>query len=167
MKKCLSFSFFLILIVGQFSFATANNNPPSLSDLRPEKVMANNVEVFYLNGKPYTGTTYDEFSGNQQCREITFVNGLKQKEKGWYLESGNLEREFSYKDGVKHGKFVGYYDDGKTKYFEENYVNGLQEGTQSGWNSDGSLRYQEQRASGVKIMRVEYEKKGVWPKDNC
>ncbi|MFT4761399.1 MAG: antitoxin component YwqK of YwqJK toxin-antitoxin module [Paraglaciecola sp.] len=110
---------------------------------------------------------HDDFLDNNQYREITFVNGLKQKEMGWYIESGNVERNFSFKDGIPHGKFVGYYDDGMTKYFEENYINGLEEGTQRGWNADGTLRYEEQRAAGVKIMRMDYKKKRKWTGNGC
>jgi len=53
----------------------------------------------------------------------------------------NTEREFSidYKDGLKHGKLVGWYKNGNIK-IEEYYENGKRNGLSKFWYENGNQK---------------------------
>ena len=158
---------FVFIITANASYA----QPPAKTTLTlmqlEQEFNAQGVRVYSINGKMFTGTTKDVSKEYGFVRQCTFVDGLKQKEMGWYA-NGNLERNFEYKDGKPHGKLIIYHLDGTTKFIEENYINGVQEGTQRGWNSDGTLRFEEEKVGGTTLLRFDYEKTGKDPiPDRC
>jgi hypothetical protein len=65
-----------------------------------------------------------------------------------YFPTGHLDYVGHYKNGVEHGKWTYYWENGKIKS-EETYVRGLEEGIM--WDYD---------QTGKKIIEYEY-KKGV------
>lgn len=166
MKKILTPLFFGFFLCFANQTVAQSDLPLIFQHLDPRED-AYGLTTYYYKDTLFTGYTQN-ISSTGMCREMVFENGLIQQQLGWYA-NGNVERNFSFKNGRPHGKLIGYYEDGKTKYFEENYINGVQEGVQQGWNSDGSLRYIEHRASGTVISRMEYEKKGKWKNemDDC
>lgn len=151
-----------VVFVGILNPLFANGTEPiRFRDLREERDVQTNVPIYLLKNERFTGTTRDEIGNKGVIFESYFVNGIMQKQLGWYA-NGNREREMFLKDGRAHGKFIVYFEDGERKAIEENYNNGILDGMQYGWNSDGSLRYQEQRIDGVILSRFDYEKKGEW-----
>jgi hypothetical protein len=60
--------------------------------------------------------------------------------KGWYPK-GNLKQIKHYKNGVKHGKLIRYYNDGKV-LDEFNYKNGLRHGTLTTYFTNGKIMKQ-------------------------
>lgn len=133
-----------------------------------QKHNAQSVPVYFLDGKPFTGSTYDEYAHNQICREFEIVDGLIQKQSGWYFD-GVKEREFSYRDGVLHGMAVSFHRNGN-KYVEENYMDGMSDGKQFRYNCDGSLQAEWHTAAGLQLINIHYEKKACLPgckMDDC
>lgn len=142
------------------AFALLHNEKISFNSLQKIRD-SKGVSTYLLDGKPFTGSTYDEYSAIQIYRELTFKDGLLQKENGWY-SNGEKEREFFYLNGVLHGKAIIYHRSGSI-YLEENYRNGVTEGKQFRYNCDGSLRAEWDAYGGIILMRLEYGKKKCAP----
>lgn len=156
-----------LLLIPEFIFAQSDEDLPLLRQHLNARIMEDGFPVYYYHNKPFSGFTQN-ITKNGFCREFLFENGVMQKEISYYV-NGNIEREFTYYNGKRHGKYIGYFEDGKTKMFETNYVNGIMDGMQYGWNKDGTLRYEEQRMDGVILMQIEYENKDDLPMnmDGC
>ena len=60
--------------------------------------------------------------------------------KGWYPK-GNLKQIKNYKNGVKHGKLIRYYNNGQV-LDEFNYKNGLRHGTLTTYFTNGKIMKQ-------------------------
>lgn len=57
-----------------------------------------------------------------------------------YLESGQLEHKYNYKNGIMHGEFINYYKNGQISR-KSNYLNGKQAGECIGYFENGKLQY--------------------------
>ena len=55
-----------------------------------------------------------------------------------YYESGDLERETPYVNGVKHGVLKAYYESGAL-WYEAPYVNGKEHGVEKYYAESGAL----------------------------
>ena len=152
MKRIIIIMCGLVLVSAVF----ANNEKVSFNSLQ---IITNSkgAPVYNLNGKPFTGKTYDEYGSNQIYREVVISNGLIQKQTGWYI-TGEKESEFSYQNGLLHGKSVIYHRGGNV-YQEVYYWNGMSQGKQYRYNCDGSLQAQWDSIGNVGLMRLEFEKK--------
>ena len=152
MKKLIFLFCSLLLAAAVF----AHNEKLSLNSL--EKTLnAKGVAVYLKDGKPFSGTTYDEYGFNQIYREAIIYKGLIQKQYGWYF-TGEKESEFSYQNGALHGKAIIYHRNGNI-YLEEYYRNGVTEGKQYRYNCDGSMQSQWDSIGNITLMKLEFEKK--------
>ena len=149
----------IILLFSCFLMAAATFAPAKKVsfDALQKSLDRKSIPVYSLNGKLFTGTTYDEYGANEMYREVTLKDGLIQKEEGWYFD-GQKEREVAYQNGMLHGKFLIFHRSGN-KYLEENYRDGAQEGRQYRYNCDGSLQYEWDSVGGMKLMEVKFEVK--------
>lgn len=70
----------------------------------------------------------------------TLVDGKKEgKSLQWY-KSGNKSEEANYKDNVKNGEYLSYYDNENNQLREKSfYLNGKLEGEQFSWHKNGGL----------------------------
>lgn len=91
--------------------------------------------VYLVNDKPFTGIAIEEYPSRLIKHHIE--NGFEIKELGFY-PTGEKEREFLMKEGLKHGKCMLWYKDG-TIQVEENYVDGHLDGLVKRYEFDGSL----------------------------
>ena len=99
------------------------------------------VKDYFMNGKmqyeatkTYVDTndiTHDTIDGyarwynseGKMTREALYVKGkLDGEQKHWY-DSGGLKMSSHFKNGIRDGEFIGYYENGKY-YFKLNYVKG-------------------------------------------
>ncbi len=115
------------------------------------------VPVFSMDGRLFSGTTYDEYDVSEICREVVISNGLIQKQTGWYYD-GKKEREFFYKNGLLHGKCLTYHRSGNV-FFLENYADGQLDGKQYRYNCDGSLQAEWDSVGGLQLFRIDFEVK--------
>lgn len=97
-------------------------------------------DTAYLAGKKFTGT----------CSE--------------YYKSGNLRRETTFEDGLKHGKEIILYDNG-VKRMEVNYFKGLRDGDCSYkfYAINGQLRSMLDYDKGKKIGHIIYDEIFYYP----
>jgi antitoxin component YwqK of YwqJK toxin-antitoxin module len=68
-------------------------------------------------------TYYD--SGQLQL-EVYYVDGLKNGEYKFYWESGELKRTENYVDDLRQGEWKWYYKSGELEY-TRNYVDGVEQ----------------------------------------
>ena len=71
--------------------------------------------TYVLNGKPFTGIGYEEWTKDQLASEITYLNGIQDGiAKEWY-ENGQLKSIDGLKWNRLHGKFQDWYENGQMK----------------------------------------------------
>jgi uncharacterized protein len=115
------------------------------------------VPVYSFQGKPFNGTTYDNYDEQGFYREFTIENGLIQKEQGWY-DDGQQEREASYENGLLNGKYLIFHRSGN-KFQEDNYLDGLLDGRSFRYNCDGSLQSMSDFVSGWRLIHINFDVK--------
>jgi antitoxin component YwqK of YwqJK toxin-antitoxin module len=72
-------------------------------------------DVRLLNGEPFTGTSYSEYSDGQLEQETMYRDGLPDGlQKEWY-ENGQLQRESNAVRGLGSSKVVTWYENGQMK----------------------------------------------------
>ena len=113
------------------------------------------VDRYFYKGEPFVGTVRESDEEVKKIEELYFENGYLQKHKGWDFD-GNLVRDYSFKDGLAHGKLMMFYGDGQ-KYFEENYIDGMIHGKQYGWYANGNIRLESEYINGVKLWQKKYD----------
>ena len=111
LKKCL-FVVSLFLIVGLSSAQNAGSKP--LTQTYQRKVntqeLQNNNEVYYFNGKPYTGISIDLFENKTKQQEINWKDGLLHGLKTEYFPGGRVIRStMNFYEGKRNGYFVYYH----------------------------------------------------------
>lgn len=114
------------------------------------------IPTYYWKDKLYSGTTVDSFHQGEKVYYYEILAGKIQHHKA-YTYSGQLVRDFNYKEGLLHGKITSYFNDGQ-KYYEDHYRRGRREGRQFGWYKDGSPRYVIDCMGGAEIRRMDYPK---------
>lgn len=78
-------------------------------------------------------------------------------------DKGNVVAEYQVrtKDEAKHGKFVGYYEDGG-KFEESNYVNNVLDGKRTLYHKNGKVKAEENHVKGTFAGQfVSYHENGI------
>ena len=91
----------------------------------------------YVDGKLYTGTCNFMFNDTLLIKTRTYKRGKTIEEISYYND-GSIEYIGKQKDGVIHGDFVSYYNNG-TKSIEGELDMGQYIGEWNYWDDDGSL----------------------------
>jgi antitoxin component YwqK of YwqJK toxin-antitoxin module len=65
-----------------------------------------------------------------------------------YYDDGQIESEYHYLDGKRHGSQVAYYQNGQTQY-EGYYENGFAIGTLAWWYSNGQFKAEHEYIDGI------------------
>lgn len=73
-----------------------------------------------------------------------------------YFPDGQIEYTGFYKDGVEHGTWIYYYDNGNKKV-EEEYKEGLEDGTRYEYALDGSLRTEIRYKKGKVAKEIKHK----------
>lgn len=113
--------------------------------------------VYSLDGRPYTGKTYDYYQSENVKLEHHLHNGLLTLKEGFRDDQKIEYAEF--KEGQLDGIYLKYFGNGQ-KYVEHHYRNGKMHGDQYGWKKDGSLRFVLKYDNGLETMRVNYPPPG-------
>lgn len=77
----------------------------------------------------------------------------------WYYESGKVKEIGYFKNGLKHGTWTSYDEDGN-KIMQANYVNGVKEGNWCVWHTNGLLKYHMVYEDGKRILSTEWDVDG-------
>ena len=80
-------------------------------------------------------------------REFTVVNGVLHGEYKDYYDNGQLWEHSHYKNGVQHGECKLYHDNGQLRVYEH-YENGELHGEYKEWYDNGQLKVEENFVSG-------------------
>ena len=96
--------------------------------------------VYYKDSLKHDSATMT--TGQQLRWEWKYKDGKRADgvSKGWYPK-GNIKQIIHYKNGVKHGKLIRYYNDGQV-LDEFNYKNGLRHGTLKTYFINGKIMKQ-------------------------
>jgi antitoxin component YwqK of YwqJK toxin-antitoxin module len=65
-----------------------------------------------------------------------------------YWPNGNIQHDYNYLDGMKHGKNDVYYENG-LKHYERNFFKNLEVGLIKVWNKNGSRYSMFQNRRGI------------------
>lgn len=144
---------FALLFLFAAALANAQENKVSMESLEKEEAYHSPVR-YCSEGKPFSGIASEYYPKEGIRLDYYIEDGWLVKQLGWD-NKGAKEREFHYRKGLPHGKFIVYYENGQ-KFFEETYVDGQLQGKQYGWYSDGSPRLETEYANGAEAMRFEY-----------
>ena len=115
---------------------TENRTTWKYNDLTVTFVKQTRVTTFIKDGKPIDGIVIQKLkNGSKNTWEVE--NGLATKQTLFY-PNGNIERSLEMKNGVEHGHFIMYFQNG-SKYMEQHYNQGKPVGTWNRWNKKGEL----------------------------
>lgn len=119
-----------------------------------ERYNEENTSRYFYQDLPYSGKTTNRHEAEKKIIQYSFVDGYIERQLGWDF-AGNKVRDFSYRNGVPHGKLISSYSNGQ-KYFEADYMNGKAHGMEHGWYRDGNKRLEVQYTNGVVVYRLTY-----------
>lgn len=130
-----------------------------LLDLKGKKSRDGTQSYFNANGEPFSGTAIQLSRGKSKAYlEYTMEEGKMTRLKG-YFDSGNLERDFPFKDGVSHGTLIMYHENGK-KSVEEEFNMGKLSGSAKRWYENGQLWRAATFKNGKVVKEVFYHQDG-------
>ncbi len=130
-----------------------------VSDLKGKKGHNGSKTFLDKDNNPYTGKAIQHSKGESNAYiEYTITEGKMTRLRGFY-DSGQLERDFPFNDGISHGKFRMWYENGK-KYVEEDYINGSLSGKALRWYDDGNKWRIAEFKDGKLVKETLYEQNG-------
>ena len=135
------------------SAQTAGSKTPTQTYQRKVNTqeLQNNNEVYYFNGKPYTGISIDLFPDKTKQQEINWKNGLLHGLKTEYFPGGRVIRTtMNFSEGKRHGHFVYYHENGKVK-LEGKYLYDQLDSTINCFYETGNLKYVHNYNNGVRV----------------
>lgn len=97
--------------------------------------------VAYFEGEPYTGLAVTYAGGGVKFIEQEYKAGRIEGLWRVYFTDGQLQKEGTKIDGLEHGRYREWYQNGQLKY-EYHYDMGKKTGTWLSWYEDGT-RYTE------------------------
>jgi len=138
MKKRI-FLFGIILILG-----CGNKQPQRVVF----SVLKETGDLFYFNGKPYTGVAFKMWTEKQLKEEWSFKDGKNDGPFRNYYENGQLREEGSFKDGKLDGPFKAYYENGQLKE-DRSYKDEIPDGIQKWYYENGQLKLEQNFKDGI------------------
>lgn len=110
----------------------------NVHDLVNEGDFLNNI--YYLDGEsePYTGKATDYYESGQLSELYHLKDGLLHGQYAIYYEEGQVESEGTYTDGNEVGTFTEYYVDGSLMMVS-NYKEGLLHGKMINYYENGQI----------------------------
>jgi antitoxin component YwqK of YwqJK toxin-antitoxin module len=91
--------------------------------------------------------------------ELSSEDGKKKETRMLYYPTGELFRERTLINGLRHGVEYDYYRNGQTKA-ERNYQNGKKEGSAKGFHSNGQLQRDFQFENGKPVSATIFYRSG-------
>jgi antitoxin component YwqK of YwqJK toxin-antitoxin module len=83
--------------------------------LTEDELILGDDYVFYHQGQPFTGVTYDTREDGSLWSEETYVRGVKHGPARTLFPGGQIQRQSHYKMGLAHGWNEEWYSDGRIK----------------------------------------------------
>ena len=105
-------------------------------------------DVGYYGDKPYTGKVVVYHENGNKRYETNFVNGIDHGVFREWDDQGNLIEKSHMVSGKLEGKFIRFYPNGQ-KLFEGNYEKGEVQGKAFQWHENGQLKIEYHYDNGV------------------
>jgi len=118
-------------LLGSFSLQAADKAKPTEVTYKELKWQD---DVYFLNDKPYTGTTRDKH------------------------KDGKVKGEYSFKDGRLHGVVREWWENGQLST-ETNFENGQRHGLNRYWSKSGQLMKEQVYEHDKSVSEKHYEVK--------
>ena len=116
-------------------------------------------DVFYLEGKLFTGVVYDHLDSDAHKAEYKFLNGKKHGKQTQYFENGQMKSQEKYVNGKLHGVQKEWWLNGNMKETKDYELN-IQEGYAKQWYSNGRLKRKELFETGKSISLEQWDRAG-------
>ena len=130
-----------------------------LLDLKGKKSRDGTQTYFDKEGNPFSGIAIQLSRGKSKSYlEYTMEEGKMNRLRGFY-GSGNLERDFPFKDGVSHGTLTMYHENGN-KSVEEEFDMGKLSGKANRWYENGKIWREATFKKGKVVKEVFYNQDG-------
>lgn len=121
-----------------------------------------NEEGIYLgeNNEPYNGPYIENYPSGEVKLEIFLKDGLLHGKYLSYFENGNVNEIRTYSEGIKENRWETFNSQGM-KISEANFLNDMKHGKWLVWDENGVLRYDMEYTEGDRsgIWRI-YNEKG-------
>jgi antitoxin component YwqK of YwqJK toxin-antitoxin module len=114
-------------------------------------------DICYLDGKEFTGISFDIHSNGQLKFERSYKNGRKNGLNKQWFENGQLRIETNYKNGKRDGLDKMWYENGQLNYVWK-FKDGVEDGIQKTWYENGQLLAIWEYKDGVLISEKRYNK---------
>mgnify|MGYP002150302864 CR=1 FL=1 len=128
----------------------------------------NNVMCY--EGKPYSGSGVAYYCNGQKKHEETYHNGLEHGKWSYWYEDGTKAQEIHYVDNVIDGLDIEWFENGQKKS-EVSWSKGILNGLWISWypsgQKEGEVIYTQGKKNGCETMWYENGKKyskGMWNK---
>lgn len=93
----------------------------------PMKRLVNENDVYTFMGKPYTGTSLEQFDNRKIKQELNWKDGKLHGRKTTYFKTGIVQEIFHFNHGQRSDSFLIYDNTGTLRekgYYENNLLNG-------------------------------------------
>ena len=97
----------VLLLVFLMGLAACSRKPKGTS---PDRVTSGPDGKWHLDGKPWSGKQIDKFPSGKPSFEGELVDGLEHGVWTWYFENGNTKSRMVFELGVQNGNETIYYD---------------------------------------------------------
>jgi len=152
-KRLYLLCLFCLSLNPAFAQTKAGDVKPVQTYVRKVKTaeLQNINEVYYFNGKQYTGISIDLFEDKTRMQELNWKDGLLHGTKTEYFPGGRVVRAvMNFYEGKRHGQFVYYHESGKIKLNGSYHYDAL-DSTVSAFYDNGNPNYVHHYMKGIKV----------------
>ena len=126
-------------------------DPPIVTPPDTDEVSTEDSDLFYKNGKPYTGVFVQErYENGNPKAEWDYKDGKRHGALRCWYENGQIEYEKEYKNDKQHGSLTMWYENGKVM-FKTSYTNDVHDRAGVGWYSDGTHKYNAEYVGATEL----------------
>ncbi len=144
----------------QSNIADINKNYfVDISGIPTDTVLVSNKKLSFINnfyffeGKKFSGIVVDSYLNGRIKKQISIYNGMLHGTYKSYYEDGKPWEIRTYKNNLSTGKHYGFWPKSGKLHFEYNYFEEKMEGLQKKWYKSGkpylSLTYLNDREEGL------------------
>ena len=123
-----------------FDYSIDTTNIPNDTVNLTDKGVSYENGLYFLNGQKYSGILIQKLKGYNIKTYSSILNGMRHGTYKSFYEDGKPYEIRQYKNNFSVGKQYGYWENGQIR-FEYNYYNEKKEGIQKNWYADGKPYY--------------------------
>ncbi len=161
MKKTIIILSILSFLFSSCSSTTNTDSFFGKKEIRKEEVSFARLEgIVKYEGKPFTGIVYELYGNENRKKQTEYKNGIKHGKEIIFYENGEKKEETEYGNKEKHGKAFKWYENGQIEE-EEEFFNEKPHGKHVGWYENGNKRYEVEWNKGkIHGLSIHYDEKG-------